>query len=74
MKFRTPYSKEEDLSMITFLKDWKSKKGNLPLGGNRIWKIMEKKTVCKGRTWESMKERWRGYLTDNLDKFNIDNI
>ena len=74
VKFRTPYSKEEDLSIITFLKDWKTNKGNLSLGGNRIWKIMEKKTVCKGRTWESMKERWRGYLTDNLDKFNIDNI
>ena len=73
-KFRTPYSKEEDLSIITFLKDWKTKKGDLSLGGNRVWKIMEKKTVCKGRTWESMKERWRGYLTDNLDKFNIDNI
>ena len=74
VKFRTPYSKKEDLSMITFLKDWKTKKGSLSLGGNRIWKIMEKRTVCRGRTWESMKERWRGYLADNLDKFNLSSI
>ena len=74
IKFRTPYSKKEDLSIITFLKDWKRKKGSLSLGGNRIWKIMDKRAVCRGRTWESMKERWRGYLADNLDKFNMSSI
>lgn len=74
VKFRTPYSKKEDLSIISFLKDWKTKKGSLSLGGNRIWKTMEKRTVCRGRTWESMKERWRGYLADNLNKFNLSSI
>ena len=74
VKFRTPYSKKEDWSIINFLKDWKIKKGNLSLGGNRIWKSMEKRNVCNGRSWESMKERWRGYLAENLEKFNINSI
>ena len=74
VKFRTPYSKKEDLSIINFLKDWKRKRGDLSLGGNRIWIMMEKRKVCNGRSWESMKERWRGHLAENLEKFNIDSI
>ena len=74
VKFRTPYSKKEDFELLSFLRKWKTKKGSLPVGGTKIWKLMEKKKLCKGRSWESMKERWRGHLVDNLAKFDIDGI
>ena len=68
-KFRTPYTKQEDLSIISFIKRRKGAKNEI--GGNRVWKILEDENVCPGRSWESMRERWRRFISKNLEKFNV---
>ena len=68
-RFRTPYTKKEDLSIISFIKQRKRAKNEI--GGNRMWKILEDNNVCPGRSWESMRERWRRFISKNLEKFNV---
>jgi len=68
-KFREPYTRKEDLEIINFIKKQKSRRRfSVSLGGNRIWKRMEEKKICSGRSWESMKERWRKVLSHNYQE------
>ena len=68
-RFRTPYAKKEDLAIINFVKQRQGARNEI--GGNRMWKILEERNVCPGRSWESMRERWRSFISRNLTQFNV---
>ena len=62
--------KLSNLEIISFVKKQKASKRRLSvsLGGNRIWKEMERIKICPGRSWGSMRERWRKVLSKNLEQ------
>ena len=39
--------------------------------GTLIWKEMEAEHVCKGRTWQSLKNRWEKNILSRLDTFGV---
>ncbi|PSN31617.1 hypothetical protein C0J52_18043 [Blattella germanica] len=60
------YSTAEDDALLNFI----SKRGRWRAnGGTKIWKLMERKKVLPGRTWQSMKERYRKVLVDKLEEY-----
>jgi len=67
-KFRTPYSESEEEAVVNF---FLSNGGFSLRKGNRIWIRMQNDCICPGRTWQSMKQRWKRYISRNLDKYNV---
>ena len=65
------YSKEEDLKIISFIVD---NKRFLDVGGNELWKIMEERAVLDGRSWQSMKERFRKVISPKINQYKLDKI
>ena len=41
-------------------------------GGNLIWKAMEQKWICPGRTWQSLKNRFHKHTIFHLSKFGVE--
>ena len=67
-KFRLPYTKGEEEALVRYFQEM----GGFKLRkGNRVWKLMENKDICPGRTWQSMKQRWDKFISKSLDKFKI---
>ena len=65
------YSKEEDLKIISFIVD---NKRFLCVGGNKLWKIMEERAILDGRSWQSMKERFRKVISPKINQYKLDKI
>ena len=65
------YSKEEDLKIISFIVD---NKRFLDVGGNELWKLMEERAVLDGRSWQSMKERFRKVISPKINQYKLDKI
>ena len=63
------YSTEEDLKIINFIVD---NRRYLDVGGNELWKIMEERTVIEGRSWQSMKERFRKVISPKIKQYKLD--
>ena len=63
------YSKEEDLKIISFIVD---NRRFQEVGGNELWKIMEERTVLEGRSWQSMKERFRKVIYPKIHMYKLD--
>ena len=63
------YSTEEDLRIIRFIVD---NRRFLDVGGNELWKIMEERTVLEGRSWQSMKERFRKGIAPKINQYKLD--
>jgi len=66
--FRLPYSRREEQGIVNYFLEeggFKYRKGN------RVWQMMEEAGVCRGRTWQSMKQRWEKFLSRSLDKFGV---
>ena len=39
--------------------------------GSKVWKRMEIKKTCPGRTWQSMRHRWMKYISKKLGTFRV---
>ena len=36
--------------------------------GNTVWKKLEEKNLLPGRTWQSMKQRFKGFIMNQSEK------
>lgn len=41
------------------------------IGGNTVWKLMVERNILEGRTWQSIKERFRKSILNRLDFFDL---
>jgi len=65
------YTEAEDKEILKYLIDQGKVEGKkTKVGGNRLWKMLEKKSVT-GRSWQSMKERFRKKIVKNINNYNI---
>ena len=62
------YSRAEDLAILGFIADNK-RFGDV--GGVDMWKLMEQREVLVGRSWQSMKERFRKKILINIKSYNL---
>ncbi|KAJ9582006.1 hypothetical protein L9F63_003589, partial [Diploptera punctata] len=63
----TFYKKQEDIAILKFI--FANRTRCKQTGGVKLWRLMERKKVLPGRTWQSMKERYRKVLVNKLDKY-----
>ncbi len=63
------YTREEDVSMLNYIV---ANRRFDSVKGNALWKLMEERGVCEGRTWQSMKNRCLRTIFRNLDDYDID--
>lgn len=63
------FTRKEDEAILAFISE-----GNRYLfcGGNGIWKKAERENICPGRTFWSIKERFRKTIMRNLGKYKLD--
>ena len=66
------YTRDEDLKIIKFIID---KKRFDDVKGNELWQVMEDRKVVEGRSWQSMKERFRKVIRGKIKSYELeDNI
>jgi len=65
---RMSYTKAEDLAILGFIAD-NRRFGDV--GGVEMWKLMEEREVVVGRSWQSMKERFRKKIVNNIKSYNL---
>ena len=65
---RMSYVRSEDLAILSFIADNK-RYGDV--GGVDMWKLMEQREVVVGRSWQSMKERFRKKILTNIKTYNL---
>ena len=65
---RMSYTRTEDLAILGFIADNK-RFGDV--GGVEMWKLMEEREVVVGRSWQSMKERFRKKILTNIKNYNL---
>ena len=41
------------------------------IGGNTVWKLMVERNILEGRTWQSIKARFRKSILNRLDFFDL---
>ena len=63
------YTKQEDLMIIQFICD---NKRFADVKGNEVWKLMEERKVVDGRSWQSLKERYKKIIMRNINKYSLD--
>ena len=63
------YTKQEDLKIIQFICD---NKRFADVKGNEVWKVMEERKVVEGRTWQSLKERFRKNILKNIKNYSLE--
>ncbi|XP_068218756.1 uro-adherence factor A-like [Palaemon carinicauda] len=63
---RKPYSKNEDVQILKYII---KHKGYDQLGGNLLWQDMETSKTIPGRSWHSLKERFRKRIVHCLPKY-----
>ncbi|XP_069698661.1 uncharacterized protein [Periplaneta americana] len=63
---RNYYTEDEDKALLNFVA---RNKRYQEVGGVQLWKLMERKQAVPGRTWHSMKERYRKVLVNKLDRY-----
>ena len=42
------------------------------IGGVTLWQLMEERGVVEGRSWQSLKERFKSSIVKRLDLFGLD--
>jgi len=60
------YTTEEDLKILGFILD---NGRSADTGGVSLWQLMEYREVVEGRSWQSMKERFRKSILKRIDSF-----
>ena len=63
------YSKAEDVKIVQFIADNKRFQDTK---GNELWKVMEERNVLEGRTWQSMKERFRKVIINKINQYGFE--
>ncbi|EEB10224.1 hypothetical protein Phum_PHUM025590 [Pediculus humanus corporis] len=63
------YTLEEDVAIVNYITD---KKRYLHASGIQVWKNAEKIKICPGRSYLSMKERYRKTILKNIKSYKID--
>jgi hypothetical protein len=64
------YSRDEDLKILNFIAE---NKRFDDVRGNEVWQSMEERKVVEGRSWQSMKERFRKVISDKLMTYGLSN-
>ena len=64
------YSREEDLNILKFIAE---NKRFDDVRGNEVWQVMEERKVVKGRSWQSMKERFRKVISGRIKSYGLSN-
>ena len=62
------YSRDEDLKIIEFISE---NKRFDDVKGNELWKIMVDRNVVEGRTWQSLKERFRKVIMKKIRQYGL---
>ncbi|XP_076048677.1 uncharacterized protein LOC143029709 isoform X2 [Oratosquilla oratoria] len=71
-RYGSQYTIREDIALLAFIQDCA---GYEKVGGNQLWKMMEKSGKLKNRTWHSLKERYRKVIMQRLDTYeNIESV
>ena len=68
-KVMRKYSKQEDLKIVNFIFE---NKRFADVKGNELWKLMEEREVVEGRTWQSLKERFRKIILKNINNYRLE--
>ena len=63
------YSRQEDLKIIQFICD---NKRFADVKGNEVWKLMEERKVVDGRSWQSLKERYKKNILKNIKNYSLE--
>ena len=67
-KFRMGYSRAEVIALINFFKE----QGLYFMrSGTQVWKIIEKASICPGRSWQSLKSFFLKYVVNQLPSFGV---
>merc|ERR1719285_1562540 len=61
------YTRAQDEAIINFILD-----NGRCKGGVALWQVMEERGVVEGRSWQSMKERFKRSIVKRLDLFGLD--
>ncbi|KAK4324359.1 hypothetical protein Pmani_004986 [Petrolisthes manimaculis] len=70
--YRQPYSHVEDSRIVAFIK---STKRYSEVSGKSMWQLMAlSEPVLKGRTWLSLKERFRKSILPRIDTFSVTRV
>jgi hypothetical protein len=62
------YTRVEDLNIIKFIAENKRYDN---VGGNEVWQVMEERKVVEGRSWQSMKERFRKAIMKRILSYGL---
>ena len=65
---KLPYSKKEDLELIKWITD---NSAYTQVKGNEMWKAMAKDNVGKGRTYQSLKERFKKKIIKTIGSYDL---
>ena len=68
-KRKRSYTQQEDLKIIKFILD---NKRLADVKGNVVWKVMEDRKVVDDRSWQSLKERYKKYISKNIKKYSLE--
>ena len=63
------FTVDEDYAIIDYILD---NKRYQQTGGNNVWKKAEEANICPGRSFWSLKERFRRGIIPNLKKYFLD--
>ena len=63
------YSKDEDVKIINFIIDNKRFED---VKGNELWKVIVQRNVVVGRSWQSLKERFRKTILPKINQYGVD--
>lgn len=66
-KSKGSYNTDEDSKILNFII---RNQRYADIKGNQLWKEMEEASVCIGRSWQSMKERFRKTITTNMHMYS----
>jgi len=65
---RAGYTAREDATILGFIAE-NRRQGDV--GGVELWKLMEERKVVEGRSWQSMKERFRKTILKKIKSYGL---
>jgi hypothetical protein len=65
------YTRGEDLNILRFIAENERFED---VRGNEVWHVMEERKVVEGRSWQSMKERFKKVILKRIMTYNLGEI
>ena len=62
------YTKAEDLKVLNFIAENRRFED---VRGNEVWQVIEERRVLEGRSWQSMKERFRKVMLKRIQSYGL---